>query len=114
MDARTHIVRYSTFELFAYILTTLALFLVTTGAVLGATEDFTVQQLVGGDVTPPTTPSNLVATPIATTQIDLTWNPSTDNYLMGGYQVWRDNTFVATTTATNYSDVGLTASTTYT
>lgn len=81
---------------------------------LGATDDFIIQQLVGGDSTPPTTPVNFTATPIATTQIDLSWDASTDNYLMGGYQVWRDDAFLATTTATSYSDVGLTASTTYT
>ncbi len=81
---------------------------------LAATEDFTVRQLVGGDTTPPTIPQNLTVTPVATSQINLSWDPSTDNYLLSGYQIFRDDVQIATTSATNYSDTGLIASTTYT
>lgn len=88
--------------------------MVFTHAVYAASDDFTVQTLVGNDTTPPTVPANLTATPVAISQIDLAWDPSTDNFLLDGYQVFRDNTQIATTTATSYSDVGLSASTTYT
>ncbi len=83
------------------------------GFVFGASTEFTTRALVGGDTTPPTVPTGLVATPIATSQIDLVWGPSTDDYLLSGYHVWRDDILIATTSTTTYSDTGLTASTTY-
>jgi hypothetical protein len=86
----------------------------TSSLVYGATSDFIVRQLVGLDTTPPTAPSWITATPIALSQIDLAWGTSTDDYILSGYHVYRDDVFVATTTNTTYSDTGLTASTTYT
>ncbi len=82
--------------------------------VLAATDNFTVEQAIGFDTTPPTIPTGLTATPVATSQIDLAWVASTDDYALSGYQIFRDNVQIATTTATTYSDVGLIASTTYT
>ncbi len=78
------------------------------------TDEFTVTGQIGSDTTPPTVPSNVVATPVATTQIDLSWNASTDvDSSVAGYQVFRNNIQIATTTLLNYSDTGLTASTSY-
>lgn len=78
------------------------------------TDQFTVsQQLVGADNEAPTVPTGLTATPVATTQIDLSWNASTDNIAVTGYQIFRDGVAIATTTLLTYSDTGLTASTTY-
>jgi len=78
------------------------------------TDDFIVTQHIGSDSTPPTIPTNVIATPVATTQIDLVWNASTDvDSSVAGYQVFRDNVQIATTTLLSYSDTGLTASTTY-
>lgn len=88
-------------------------FLSVTSLVYSATNDFTVGTLVGGDSTPPTIPGSVIATPVATSQIDLTWSTSTDNFYFSGYHVWRDGVQVATTSSLLYSDVGLTASTTY-
>jgi len=67
------------------------------------------------DTTAPTIPGNLVATPAGPTQVDLTWAASTDSGGSGlaGYRVLRGGTQIATTAATNYSDSGLVASTTY-
>ncbi len=79
----------------------------------GASTDFTVQTLVGNDTTPPTVPSGVTATGITTTQIDVSWTASTDDFILSGYHVYRDNVRVATTTATTYADTGLTASTSY-
>lgn len=79
-----------------------------------ATDEFTVRLAVGDDTVPPTTPGALTATPAAQTQIDLSWGVSTDDFIFGGYQVFRDATQIATTTLTTYSDSGLTASTSYT
>lgn len=80
----------------------------------GASDTFTVGLQFGSDTTPPTTPGSLVAIPVATTQINLSWATSTDvDTSVAGYQVFRDAVQIATTTATSYSDAALMASTTY-
>lgn len=81
---------------------------------LAATDEFQVRTLVGSDTTPPTVPSPFEAIPIATTQVNLSWGSSTDDLLLSGYHVWRDNVQVATTSNTFYADTGLLPSTTYT
>ena len=91
----------------------LGFFLSLSSVVYGASTDFTVRTLIGGDTTPPTIPANLTATPVATSQINLSWDPSTDDFLLSGYQVFRDGTQIATTSLTSLSDTGLTPSTTY-
>lgn len=62
----------------------------------------------------PTAPSSLTGTPASPTQIDLSWTASSDNTAVTGYQIFRDNTPVATVTGTTYSDTALSAGTTYT
>lgn len=76
-------------------------------------DTFIIQTLVGGDTDAPTVPADVVATPVTTTQIDITWSVSYDLVGVDGYQVWRDGVQIATTTATSYNDTGLIASTTY-
>jgi len=66
------------------------------------------------DTTPPSTPTNLSATVVSSSQINLSWTASTDNIAVVGYRIYRAGTQIATTAATSYSDTGLTASTTYT
>jgi len=65
------------------------------------------------DSAAPSVPTNLSASAISTSQIDLTWTPSTDNVGVAGYRIYRDGTQVATSTAASFSDTGLSASTTY-
>jgi len=72
------------------------------------------------DTTPPTDPTNLTATAIGTTQINLTWTGSTDNVGVSGYRVERCQgagctgfAEVATPTGTSHPDSGLTPGTTY-
>jgi fibronectin type 3 domain-containing protein len=74
----------------------------------------------GGDTTPPTAPTNLTATAISQSQINLSWTASTDNVGVTGYLVERctgagcaNFTQVATPTSTSYSDGTLSASTAY-
>jgi PKD repeat protein len=56
----------------------------------------------------PTVPTGLAATGVATNQINLSWNASSDSGTgVAGYQVFRDGTQIATTAGTNYSDAGL-------
>lgn len=74
----------------------------------------TLQRPAGPTPTPPTIPTNLQATAISSSQIDLSWNASTDNVGVTGYSIYRDGTQIATTVGTTYQDTGLSPSTTYT
>jgi chitodextrinase len=67
-----------------------------------------------GDTQAPATPSNLTATPVSSTQINLGWSASPDNVGVTGYRVYRNATPVGTSGIARYSDTGLNASTTYT
>ncbi len=76
-------------------------------------NDFSIRIDGLSDIEAPTTPTLLSATPIAATQIDLSWSVATDNVLISGYSVLRDGVPIATTSLLAYSDTSLTASTTY-
>ncbi len=76
-------------------------------------DSFTVSSFVGDDPNPPTVPVLQSAIPVAPTQINLTWLPSTDDVFLFGYRVYRDGAPIATTTLTTFSDTGLTPLTTY-
>ncbi len=65
-----------------------------------------------GDTTPPSAPSNLVATP-STTEVALSWTASTDNVGVTGYQVFRDGAFISAPTGTTFADTSVTAGATY-
>ncbi|MGE5529281.1 MAG: Ig-like domain-containing protein [Patescibacteria group bacterium] len=67
----------------------------------------------GGDTEPPTAPTNLTATAVSSSQIDLSWTASTDNVGVAGYQVFRGGEQVGTSTTTTFSDTGLSPGTTY-
>ena len=72
------------------------------------------------DTQPPTAPTNLTATAISSSQINLSWTASTDNVGVTGYRVERCqgagcNNFaqIGTAAGTTYNDTGLTAGTSY-
>jgi len=69
------------------------------------------------DTTPPTTPTGLVATGVSCSQVNLSWNASTDSGGSGlkGYNIYRNGAFVkqVLAPATSTSDTGLSAQTTY-
>ena len=67
------------------------------------------------DTQSPTVPTNLTATAVSNTQIDLSWTASIDNVGVTSYKLYRDGgaTPIATPTGTTYSNTGLTASTAY-
>jgi hypothetical protein len=67
-----------------------------------------------GDTTPPTVPTNLSASAVSQSQINLSWSPSTDNVGVAGYQVFRNGTMIGNSSGTSFSDTPLSASTTYT
>jgi chitodextrinase len=69
---------------------------------------------VSSDTSPPTAPTNLTATtPLG--RVDLSWQASTDNVGVAGYDVLRNGTVLATTgSVTSYTDTTAAPSTTYT
>ncbi len=67
------------------------------------------------DTTAPSIPQSLTAQPISQTQIDLTWQASTDPESgISRYNIYRGGTQIGTSTTTSYSNIGLIAETTYT
>jgi chitodextrinase len=66
------------------------------------------------DTQAPTVPTNLSATAVSVSQINLTWAAATDNVGVTGYRVFRNASQIGTATNTSFSDTGLAASTTYT
>ncbi|HKA91134.1 MAG TPA: Ig-like domain-containing protein, partial [Haliangiales bacterium] len=67
---------------------------------------------VNNDVTPPTAPANLQASP-AKRRINLSWTAATDNVGVTGYRIWRSSTAggpftqIATSATTAYTNTGL-------
>lgn len=81
----------------------------------GEVEDYTVNITAGApDTTAPTAPANLTASGTTTSATNLSWNASTDNVGVTGYDVYQGSTFKATITGTTYAVTGLTANTAYT
>lgn len=66
------------------------------------------------DLTPPSAPTALTASGTTTSSTNLSWNASTDNVAVTGYNVYNGATLVATVTGTNYTVTGLSANSTYT
>ncbi|KJD34629.1 hypothetical protein PK35_02300 [Tamlana nanhaiensis] len=66
------------------------------------------------DTTPPTSPINLVANTISETTATLSWTASSDNVGVTGYNVYNNNTLVATLgTVLTYNLTNLTTNATY-
>ncbi len=65
------------------------------------------------DTTAPSIPTGLNATAVSSSEIELSWDASSDEVGVAGYEVYRDGAQIATVTGTSYQDTGLSASTTY-
>lgn len=65
------------------------------------------------DTTAPTTPANLAVSLITSTTAHVTWSSSTDNVSVTGYQVYRDEVFVANTINTSYDFASLAEASTH-
>ena len=70
---------------------------------------------IPADTAPPSIPANLSASPVSSSQINLSWTTSTDNVAVTGYKVYRGGSLIASPgNTTSYSDTGLSPSTNYT
>jgi len=67
------------------------------------------------DTEAPTVPSNLTTTAVAPANVDLAWDPSTDNVAVVAYDVRRDSTVIASISGatTTYSDTSVSPDTAY-
>jgi hypothetical protein len=65
------------------------------------------------DTQPPSTPSNLHTTLVASGEVDLAWNASTDNVGVTGYRLYRNGVLLASPTGTSYADKTVSPSTSY-
>ncbi|MBB5965115.1 glycosyl hydrolase family 18 protein [Planomonospora venezuelensis] len=87
----------------------------TAGQRSGASNELkvTTEDDGGGDTEAPSTPGGLRAGAVGATTAELSWNASTDNVKVTGYEVYRGGALVATVTGTSHTDTGLTAKTEY-
>ncbi|MBV6646863.1 MAG: T9SS type A sorting domain-containing protein, partial [Cyclobacteriaceae bacterium] len=67
----------------------------------------------GGDTQPPTAPTNLSASGISASGFSISWDASSDNIGVTGYNVYVDGVLDGTTSLVSYSISGLSASTAY-
>ena len=75
---------------------------------------FTASDGSTNDTIPPSTPVNLSAVGVSSSQINLTWTPSTDNVVVSGYRIFRNSVQVGTSATNSFSDQGLSSNTPYT
>lgn len=75
--------------------------------------NFTFKTAATVDASAPSVPANLLATPLSSAQIDLSWVASTDNVGVVGYEVFQNSVQVGTTTNTFFSNFGLAPATAY-
>ncbi|MFF3889978.1 cellulase family glycosylhydrolase [Streptomyces sp. NPDC001914] len=67
----------------------------------------------GGDTTAPSAPTGLAVTGTTASSVSLSWQASTDDTGVTGYDVYRGTTRAGQVTGTSYTDTGLTAGTPY-
>ena len=65
------------------------------------------------DITPPSVPENLSAIAVSSSEIDISWDASTDDVGVYGYKVYRNGVYLFTIGTRSYWNFGLTPSTAY-
>ena len=68
---------------------------------------------VSSDTESPTNPTNLAASNITQTTLDLNWTASTDNIAVTGYEVFQDGVSIGVSAVTSYNVSSLTPATSY-
>ncbi|MEZ7842805.1 MAG: thrombospondin type 3 repeat-containing protein [Opitutales bacterium] len=76
-------------------------------------SNFTISASVALDTIAPSVPVGLSASAVSTTQINLTWTASSDAVGVAGYKIYREGVEIGSTDTSSYSDVGLSASSSY-
>jgi len=66
------------------------------------------------DSSAPSVPTNLRVVSTTTTQVNLAWSASSDDFAVVGYYIYRNGIKVGSTSGTSYSDTGRSPNTTYT
>ncbi len=86
------------------------------GGSFGSSEAtaFCIEAGTGGDTQAPSAPTNLSASNIAQTTATLSWNASTDNVGVTGYEVFQGSTSLGNVTGTSANITGLSPATAYT
>jgi chitodextrinase len=67
----------------------------------------------GGDCQAPSVPTGVTCTPVSMSQINLSWNASTDNVGVSVYLIYRNGALLTSTSALNYPDNSLSCNTQY-
>jgi chitodextrinase len=73
----------------------------------------TVGSPVVSDTTTPSVPSGLSASAVSTSQINLSWDASSDAVGVTGYKIYKNGSQISTTASTSYQNTGLSAGTAY-
>tara|TARA_R110000823_G_scaffold159218_5_gene290363 strand:+ start:9703 stop:12747 length:3045 start_codon:yes stop_codon:yes gene_type:complete len=80
----------------------------------GEVEDYTINLGAGApDTQAPTAPSSLAASNVTQTTLSLSWNASTDNVGVTGYDVFQGSTNLGSVTGTSANITGLSPATAY-
>ena len=66
------------------------------------------------DTTAPSTPGSVNASPVSANRINLSWQASTDNTGVTGYNIYRNGALIGTTASASYADTSLVPATAYT
>jgi hypothetical protein len=77
------------------------------------TDMNTPVQASAPDTASPTAPTNLTASPIGPTQVNLSWTAATDNVGVTGYRIFRGGLQIGTSTSTSFGDGAAAANTAY-
>ena len=73
----------------------------------------TLESVSSAGTTEPSVPTNLRATAISSSQINLIWTASTDKVGVTEYKIYREGSLIGTSVSNTYSDSALSAGTTY-
>ena len=65
------------------------------------------------DTSAPTTPTGLSANAVSSSRVDLSWTAATDDNGVSGYRIYRNGSYLKSSTSTSTSDTNLSASTQY-
>ena len=76
-------------------------------------DDYTFTTPAAPDTSPPSIPANLSASAVSYSQVNISWDASTDNVGVTGYHLYRNGTLLTTTSDTFFSDTNISPSTTY-